>query len=225
VLKNIKMVSSKELGAIIDALQKSEKTLQAIYESTKSIRFLVVPDHTVLFFNKKALEQCFSLFGIEIKTGVNISDYLKDNIITEDFDIHFEKSLNGEHVVAENLIGTGDDKTWYKIDYHPVIIDNKTIAVSISIRNINDNKKKEFMLQEQSSLLKDIQFTQTHNVRGPVANILGLVNLLDKSELSEKNIEILELLEIATKNLDKIIRTVVHDINTSNQSMEKFESP
>lgn len=218
------MGSGKELGAIIEALQKSEKTLRAMYESTKSIRFLVVPDHTVLFFNKKALEQFFSLFGSEIKMGVNISDYLKYNIITEDFDLHFKRSLNGEHIITENLIGAGIDKTWYKIDYHPVIIDYKTIAVSISIRNINDNKKKELMLQEQSTLLKDIQFTQTHNVRGPVANILGLVNLLDKSELSKKNKEIVELLEIATKNLDKIIRTVVHDISTSNQRAGKFKS-
>ncbi|MBL7911261.1 MAG: hypothetical protein JNJ41_09435 [Bacteroidia bacterium] len=207
-----------DLETFDNTFKKPDKALQAIYESTRSIRFIISPDHTVLFFNKKAHKEFLSVFGIEIIIGMNISNYFKNNNFTESLDIHFQKTLKGEYIITENLIGPCNSKVWYKIDFHPLIIDDITIAVSISVRNINDKKKKDLKIQEQNALLGDIIFSLCHDVRGPVATILGLTSLLDKPELSEKNKEIVEYLEIATKNLDKIITKVVKDINNMNLS-------
>jgi hypothetical protein len=209
----MKTDTKKKTEAVQDSYRKSDKTLQAIYESTRSIRFIIFPDYTILFFNKAARDKFFSLFGIEIVIGMNISNYCKNKFFTKNFDFLFQKSLNGEYVDAENLIEEENNKEWYKLDFHPLILDERTIAVSISIRNINDKKKKEIKIQEQNALLKDIAFTISHHVRAPVANILGLMSLMDKSEFSKKNKEIGEYLEIATKNLDKIITKVVIDID------------
>ena|SRR6218665_1770940 len=204
---------NKKTGVVQDFFQESDKTLQAIYESTPSIRFIILQDYTILFFNKIARDKFFSSFGIEIVIGMNISKYFKSKLFTENFGFYFQKSLDGEYVNIENLIEENNNKEWYKMDFHPLILDEKPIAVSISIRNINDKKKKEIKLQEQNTLLRNIVFTMSHHVRAPVANILGLVSLVDKSEISEKNKVIYEYLEIATKNLDKIITKVVVDIS------------
>jgi len=206
----------RELKDFADALQDSDSPLHAIYESTRSIRFIIAQDYTVVFFNKKALEEFHYVFGIEITTGMSISNCFKNNNFTESLDVDFQKSLQGEHIIRDNLIGIGENKVWYKMDFHPLILENRTIAVSISIRNINDRKKKDLKIQEQNTLLNEIVFTLCHDIRGPVATILGLVNILDKSELSEKNKEIVGYLEIASNNLDKIITKVVSHIDTIN---------
>lgn len=196
-----------------NSFQESDQILQAIYETTRSIRLILFPDYTILFFNKAARVKFSSLFGIEIVNGMDISNYLKNKFFTENLDLHFQKCLVGEYVHTENLIEEGNNEEWYKMDLHPLILDKRTIAVSISIRNINDKKKKEIMIQEQNVVLRDIVFVMSHEVRAPVANILGLVRLVDQSEFSEKNKQICEYLEIATKNLDRIITKVVVDIS------------
>ena len=209
----MKTYPKKEIDTLINDFQKSDKALQAIYESTRSIRFIIVPDYTVLFFNKKARDEFPSIFGIKIIIGMNFSDHFKHNNFIDSLDLHFQKSLTGEHIITENLIGLGNNKLWYKIDFHPLIIDGTTIAVSISIRNINDKKTKDLKIKEQNALLSDVVFSLCHSIRGPVATNLSLVSLLDKQNLSEKNKEIVGYLEISTKNLDKIITKVVGDIN------------
>ncbi|TCC92401.1 hypothetical protein EZ428_11825 [Pedobacter frigiditerrae] len=214
----MKTYPRKEIQTFIDALHKSDKALQAIYESTRSIRFIIVPDYTVLFFNKKARDEFPSVFGIEIIIGMNFSNHFKKNTFIDSLDLHFQKSLTGEHIITENLVGSGNNKLWYKIDFHPLIIDGTTIAVSISIRNINDKKIKDLRIKEQNALLSDIVFSLCHSVRGPVATNLGLLSLLDRQKLSEKNKEIVRYLEISTKNLDKILTKVVGDINNINLS-------
>jgi signal transduction histidine kinase len=61
-------------------------------------------------------------------------------------------------------------------------------------------------------MLREIAWIQSHKVRSPVANILGLVNLVDDCE-KEELIYILENIKEATKNLDNIIREVVDKTN------------
>ncbi len=55
---------------------------------------------------------------------------------------------------------------------------------------------------------------QSHQTRQPVATILGLINILDKSELGEKNLEIIRLLEQTTQRLDDVIRDTVIKANS-----------
>ncbi|MFV5692986.1 hypothetical protein ACM55K_13245 [Flavobacterium sp. LT1R49] len=198
-----------EESNLIDTTRHLEKNLHAFYESTKSIRFFLSVDHTVLFFNKKALEQMLPLFGKKIKAGITISKLLKKSDLREDFILLFKKSLNGDHITSEYLIGPSDHQVWYKIDYHSVMYDLKTIGSSISIRNINDRKRKESIIQHQNDMLQDIIFNQSHIVRAPVANILGLIDLLDKSKLSKKNKEVVHYLEVSAKNLDDIIKKTI----------------
>jgi nitrogen-specific signal transduction histidine kinase len=203
----------KEFDSFVDAFQKLESPLHVIYERTRSIPFIIVRNNIVLFFNEKAREEFNSIFGVEIAIGMTISECFKNNIFTERLDEHFQKSLKGDRIIAENLFGTGEKKVWYKMDFQPILRENRTIAVSISIRNINEKKKKDLRHQEQNDLLNGIVFMLCHDIRGPVASILGLVNIIDKSGLSEKNNEIIGFLEIVSKNLDRIITEVVSDIN------------
>ncbi|MDP1763939.1 MAG: hypothetical protein Q8L07_08645 [Sediminibacterium sp.] len=194
-----------------EEFKKSEKILTAIYNSTRSVRLLVAPDYTILFFNKTADENIILFQRKKLKIGDNFMNYAKDILKTTDSSLKsdFETALTGEYVIRENEIQHNDSSLWVKTEYNPVYIDNKLIGVSISSRDISERKKNEFLIKKQIEAFKDIVTFQSHEVRRPVANILGIINSLDRSTLSEKNRELIELLDITTKQLDDIIKAVV----------------
>ncbi len=200
----------KQLQRNDEEIKKSEEILNAIYNSTHSVRFLVSPDYTILFFNKTADEKT-GLPHNKFKIGDNIINYAKDILNTTDsnFKSDFDAALQGEYVVRENEIQHHDHLLWFKTEYYPVYTDNKLIVVSISSRDISERKKNEIFIKKQNDALSDIIFFQSHEVRRPVANILGIISILDKSNLSKENKNQIELLDISVKELDNIIKTIV----------------
>jgi HAMP domain-containing protein len=56
--------------------------------------------------------------------------------------------------------------------------------------------------------LMDYAFFNSHKLRGPVATILGLMNLIKISNSTEEKLKCLELMETATDNLDRVIHEI-----------------
>ena len=81
------------------------------------------------------------------------------------------------------------------------------------IRAINENlellvKKRTSELERQNKALEEYAFINAHKVRGPVASILGLINLLSKHNLPPESTEILTHLSRSAISLDAIVHTV-----------------
>ncbi|MDX2189898.1 MAG: PAS domain S-box protein [Bacteroidota bacterium] len=104
---------------------------------------------------------------------------------------------------------------WVHLKGQAEFKENKTIRMFGTIADITDKKLLE---EERQKLIKDLtrqntelmQFSYivSHNLRAPVANIIGLIDLLKKS----KNIsldQIIDMLMVSSINLDHVI----YDIN------------
>ncbi len=79
-----------------------------------------------------------------------------------------------------------------------------------TIHDITLRKRAEDMLKLQNEILYEVAFIQSHIVRRPVANVLGLLNLVNRNEPNDPvNFEIIPKLEIATKELDEVIHQIV----------------
>ncbi|SFE74657.1 His Kinase A (phospho-acceptor) domain-containing protein [Thermoflexibacter ruber] len=81
--------------------------------------------------------------------------------------------------------------------------------------DITERKKNEEKIKERNSLLEEIAWLQSHEMRRPVANILGLMHLIKMEEQDEdRKIRLyLEHLEKATEHLDQVIHKVVAKAN------------
>lgn len=192
-------------------IKKSEKILNAIYNSTHSVRFLIAPDYSILFFNKAANKKALLLNKKALKIGDNFTDFYKDLLYNQpNFKNDFKKALKGKYVISENEISHLDKSLWIKTEYYPVYTDKKSlIGISISSRDISDRKRDEIFIMKQSKALKDIIFFQSHEVRRPVASILGILQLIDTSQLTPNNKTAIELLTKTTHELDSIIRQII----------------
>ena len=67
-------------------------------------------------------------------------------------------------------------------------------------------------IESQNKLLKDIAWTQSHEVRSPLSNVMGLVNLLKTNlnlEVDDENTKIINYISESTEKLDEIIHDIV----------------
>lgn len=68
--------------------------------------------------------------------------------------------------------------------------------------------------KKHQRVLSDIANIQSHEVRAPLARILGLVKLIDKSNLSSENEDIIRYIEQSSNDLDMVIRKIVDNTAT-----------
>jgi tetratricopeptide (TPR) repeat protein len=65
-------------------------------------------------------------------------------------------------------------------------------------------------IKAQSNILSDIAHTQAHDVRGPVATILGLVNLFNYEDATDPmNKQVMEWIGSTTEKLDNVVKDVI----------------
>jgi PAS domain S-box-containing protein len=78
------------------------------------------------------------------------------------------------------------------------------------LRELVESKRNEEDLAEHTKRLQDIASISSHNIRRPVATILGLTSLFDKNNMDNPlNKEIMEHLETTALELDEVIHIIV----------------
>jgi len=97
--------------------------------------------------------------------------------------------------------------------------------INATIFKVEDRKKYENELlfkrtraeeekQSKSKALQEISFDQSHLVRAPLANILGLASLLEPMVQQDEEVkQIITMLQASASELDKQIRAIVDKAN------------
>lgn len=73
-------------------------------------------------------------------------------------------------------------------------------------------------LRKQNDLLKKYSFMNSHNLRRPLSNILGIINLIDSN--GKKSEDIINLLKQSSEQLDVEVRKMNDILNTDNLQIE-----
>ncbi len=100
---------------------------------------------------------------------------------------------------------------------------NKEIlAQDEQIKSINENletlvRERTLDLEKKNKALAETAFVNAHSLRGPVASILGLVFLLEKSALDEEVKEVITRLKASTEKLDATIGSIKETIERAEQ--------
>jgi PAS domain S-box-containing protein len=97
------------------------------------------------------------------------------------------------------------------------MIDNEVIGgLIINSRDITERKQQEEKLREvvlslyqQNKALKDIAFIQSHEVRRPLANILGLIEIITQDNIVGEQKTALKMLKRSAQELDMMIKKIV----------------
>ncbi len=191
-------------------LRDSERKLRAILNNTTDSNVLISPTYTVLSFNKVAADGVRLFMNKALQEGASMFNYILEGT-REDFINNFQQAVKGEIVsIEKELFFSETFSIWFAFNYVPVYENNELIGISFNSTNIDTRKKAELRVKEQNNDLMSIAWLQSHEVRKPVANILGLVDLLK----DETNSEYLQYLQQSAEELDRIVREIVSMTNT-----------
>lgn len=102
------------------------------------------------------------------------------------------------------------EKKWLLVGGSPFVDKNGKVIGSIGIHaNINDRKIAEENLLESNSELEIFVYKASHDLRGPLASIIGLVNVSNYDIKDKAAIEYLKMIGESTKKLDHTLIELV----------------
>ena len=113
-------------------------------------------------------------------------------------------STKGSKVLATFAI-------YYTTSREPTELELSIIARTVNIlRVLIESKRTEESIMEQNHRLQTIANISSHELRRPVATIMGLVNLFDDKDLQNPlNKEIINHLDTTSQELDGVIHSIV----------------
>jgi ligand-binding sensor domain-containing protein len=90
-------------------------------------------------------------------------------------------------------------------------------AQAREIKVINENLERRVHertheLERKNKALEEYAFINAHNLRSPVASILGLVNLLSKTNLQPAEKEMIDHMKSSAERLDNVVRSITESI-------------
>ncbi|WP_176223846.1 PAS domain-containing protein [Marivirga sericea] len=88
--------------------------------------------------------------------------------------------------------------------------------------DVSEEIKQLEQLKKYNQKLEEIAFKASHEVRAPVASILGLLQLIDFNDLSDNNRTVLEYMKESVERLDHTIREIVEVSYDTDEGKELF---
>ena len=196
-----------------EALYKSEINLRTIFNNTDVSYVLLDSDLNIVYFNQLANNR----FENQALGPLAEGSYFIDCLSEDRKDISLErckKVLQGEHINYETqFVNPNGSLSWNSMRLFPVSDNNKKIhGMVMAMSDITMQKQYELQrekitadLLQRNNNLEQFAYIVSHNLRAPVANIIGLSEMLSYESLSEEMNTVITGLTSASEKLDNVI--------------------
>lgn len=197
------------------ALRRSEANLSAIIENTTDLVYSLDTELKFITFNQLFKTTVKAVYGFDIEQGVGILDQIFgfSTDMAEKWLKIYARALNGETQQFVNEYTFGDGKVYLSYSINPIRETGKVIGLSCFSRDITSQKLLEIErekitadLIQRNKALEQFTYIISHNLRAPVANIIGLSLLSGTLKIEDDEVgEIINNIGQSANKLDEII--------------------
>lgn len=194
----------------------NEQNLKALINNTEDLIWSVGTDLRLISLNQAFQQMLARLTGQTPEPGHNIFHKKLDKTRVRRWKKIYQRVFNGESLrFMEQGIGGTDG--CFELRINPIIgHDGTIIGASCFCRDVTSINKYLMAIEEQNEKLKEIAWIHSHKIRGPVASLLGMVDVLNLGVLGEEEkTEFLSGIETKCRELDVLI----HDINNHSAAL------
>jgi PAS domain S-box-containing protein len=197
-------------------LQLSESKLKGLIDNSDDLIWMIDKEGAVVTANEAFRNKFRQLLEMELSQKLDLRQ-LPDNGFTRNWDMYFRQAFQGKHLRIEEEVKDGKTE-YYEIIVNPIYNERGEIfGVGCFARDISQRKEKENQIKQQVEALKEVAWVQSHEVRKPLANILGLIGLIRAKQNDEQQLQqLITHMEESGKELDAIIKKVVDKSATLN---------
>jgi PAS domain S-box-containing protein len=212
-------------------LTGTKNSLEALINNTEDQIWSVDKETRYVYMNQAYRSKITHITGVEPKAGDY--SYLHPGYNEQSvkkWTNYYSRALAGEiYAVTDESIDphTGEIMS-FEISFNPIYKDNGEITgVGCFARNITRRLKTEKAMIEQNERLRHIASLTSHELRRPVASMLGLIAIMDRANFyNPDNKEIIEHLLTVGNEIDEVIRLIVDKTFMHNDHLpDKYQSP
>jgi|GEM_PF-1879386 len=220
---------SEERRAQEDGLW-TKNNLEALINNTEDQIWSVDKEMRYVYMNKAYRSQIARLTGIEPKQGDHPG--LNAGFTDEQIELwngYYKRALAGERytIVSQSTDRETDKLLSFEISFNPIYKTRGDITgVGCFGRNITGLLETEKAVIEQNERLRHIASLTSHELRRPVASMLGLINIMDRVNFfNPDNKEIIEHLLTVGNEIDEVIRLIVDKTIIGDEAKDKYHLP
>lgn len=189
-----------------------KSNLEALINNTEDLIWSVDREYRYLSMNESYKA------AIEIHTGhrPNLGETAMHINFTPDILAawldYYNRGVSGERyaVLTESKMPYGEIN-YFETSFNPIYNEAGEITgVGCFARNITERVKTTQAITEKNERLQNIASLSSHELRRPVATMLGLINILDKDDFyNPENKQIIEHILAVGLEIDDVIRLIV----------------
>lgn len=193
-----------------DELDITSNNLKALINNTDDLIYSVDTNYRLMAINRGYRNHINTLYDVYLSEG----DLVFPDTVSEDFIVKwksiYDRCLKGENFSLIEEYQVRDKKLIHEIRFNTMYDNSGTIiGASCFIHDISRRINNEKEIIAQNKLLREIASLASHDIRGHVTSILGILTLMHREELGQLNTELLAYIQQASENLDVVIHKIV----------------
>lgn len=223
---------NREPVRMIGVIQDIHNQKEARKEITKLSLVAQKTQNSVIITNKEGLIEWVNEgftrqtgYQLEEVTGKKPGSFLQGPLTDKETVQTISNKLQKQEKFTAELINYRNDGSsyWVRMFISPIFNEEEQLVQYIAIEtDITERKQFIAKLERQNKQLREVAWISSHEIRRPVASILGLLSLYDRSRPAAPfNQEIIHHLDTATKELDGVIHRIVN----KTYEVEELETP
>jgi PAS domain S-box-containing protein len=194
----------------------TKNNLEALINNTEDLTWSINRDGKYVYMNSAYRKRIADTVGVVPKDGDDAYAHSgSTDEINEEWKSYYQRAFLGERYITrhESIDPNTKEVSQFEVSFNPIYRATKDeiIGVGCFARNITERLKTEEALIEQNERLKNIASLSSHELRRPVASMIGLLNILDRENFSNpENEQIMDHLYTVTQEIDEVIRLIVN---------------
>jgi PAS domain S-box-containing protein len=209
---------------------RTKNSLEALINNTEDLIWSVDRATRYVYMNKAYRSLITRITGLEPKEGEYSylhKGYTVDEV--EKWNKYYQRALAGERysIISESTDLLTKELLSFEISFNPIYkTEGEITGVGCFSRNITERLTIEKAIIEQNERLRQIASLSSHELRRPVASMIGLINIMDRSNFfNPDNKEVIEHLLTVGNEIDEVIRLIIDKTFVDIPSNNKYQSP
>lgn len=203
-----------------DEKEFESNNLASLINNTKDLIWSTDCDFNLITSNQAYITLARSITGRTFVRGSKVLTLKTDPEQLLRHKQYYERAFAGE-TFTEIEYNESPSEFWSEISYYPIRKGDEIVGTACYSRNITERKKAEkerekmsIDIIQRSKNLEQFAYIISHNLRAPVAHILGLANVLngvieekDRYRAQDYLFKAVEQMDVVIKDLHKILAT------------------
>ena len=209
---------------------RAQNSLAALINNTDDLIWSVDTGTRYVYMNKAYRNMIARITGSEPKEGEY--SYLHKGYTDkeiEKWDEYYHRALAGERytIINESTDPVTNEVLSFEISFNPIYkVKGDITGVGCFSHNITELLATEKAITDQNERLRHIASLSSHELRRPVASMLGLINIMDRGNFfNPDNKEVIEHILTVGNEIDEVIRLIIDKTFVGGPSKNKYQAP